>query len=392
MTTKTPKLPLGAFSPPLIYPPLKDPHSQTIILLHGRGSSASAFAPPLLATHIPNPTAPNVNLPSLREALPSTRFVFPTAPRIRATLYRRSIINQWYDGSGDWEETVLGHAGPTLRFLHSLIEDEIALIGGRAGRVVLGGISQGCAIGLVSLLAWEGRPLGGFVGMCGFVPLGRDMLDALGVGDPEKGGMNGERVADNAEWREVAPEPQRHGGEQRESSSLERAPGENGDDDDDGTSDSEISSKDDPSDLQDTLSFRDIGPSLPSVQPLQPPDPEPSIFDDETSEDGATQDPPTARAVNLLRAELDLPLPASNQDSFLSTPVFLGHGTQDDNVRLRYGRDAARVMRELGLRVRSEEYDGLGHWYSGEMLRDLVEFLRAQPGLGLGVGGADSGF
>ncbi|KAK1495124.1 acyl-protein thioesterase [Colletotrichum cuscutae] len=112
-----PRLPLHTFPPPMIIPPLKQPHQQTIILLHGRGSSAKIFAPELLSVPLDNSTtSPGLNTCTFRDLLPHTRFVFPTAPRSRATIYRRAIINQWYDGSGDWEDTLLGHAKETVLF------------------------------------------------------------------------------------------------------------------------------------------------------------------------------------------------------------------------------------------------------------------------------------
>jgi hypothetical protein len=34
----------------------------------------------------------------------------------------------------------------------------------------------------------------------------------------------------------------------------------------------------------------------------------------------------------------------------------------------------------MGMDVRWKEYDGLGHWYSEDMLRDIVDFLKETPG------------
>ena len=67
--------------------------------------------------------------------------------------------------------------------------------------------------------------------------------------------------------------------------------------------------------------------------------------------------------------------------SFQRTPLFLGHGTDDEKVFLHLGREAASCLRILGMQVFWTEYEGLAHWYSAAMLRDLVDFLQ---GLDLG--------
>lgn len=54
-----------------------------------------------------------------------------------------------------------------------ILEEEIILLKGRSDRVFLGGISQGMATGLWSLLCAPPRiaaPLGGFMGFCGWLP------------------------------------------------------------------------------------------------------------------------------------------------------------------------------------------------------------------------------
>ncbi|KXH56036.1 acyl-protein thioesterase [Colletotrichum salicis] len=187
-----PRLPLHSFPPPIIIPPRKQPHQQTIILLHGRGSSAKIFAPELLSVPLDDPATPSgLNTCTFQDLLPHTRFVFPTAPRSRATIYRRSIINQWYDGSGDWEEMLWGHAKEMIVFIHSLVEDEAIRVGA-TGKVMLGGFSQGCAAALLCLLMWRGKPLGGILGMCGMLPMAGVMSEALVKGQRRLDGLHDE--------------------------------------------------------------------------------------------------------------------------------------------------------------------------------------------------------
>jgi predicted esterase len=171
MSSQSPRLPIGEFPPPIVVSPRTTPHSLTIIFLHGRGFNAEKFHGPLLQTNIGNHT--------FQEALPQARFVFPTAPLSRATKYRRMLMHQWYDGTGDWEPEARGGMRPSIEYLHGLIQGEIELIGSDEGRVVLAGFSQGCAMALMAGLLWEGKPLGALVGLCGFIPLASHLLSIL---------------------------------------------------------------------------------------------------------------------------------------------------------------------------------------------------------------------
>ncbi|OHF00263.1 acyl-protein thioesterase [Colletotrichum orchidophilum] len=300
-----PRLPLHAFPPPMIIAPQKQPHRHTIILLHGRGSSARIFAPALLSVLLDNPIAPP-GRKTFQDLLPHARFVFPTAPRSRATVYRRSIINQWYDGSGDWEETLLGNARETVLFIHSLIEDEAVQVGG-TDRVVLGGFSQGCAAALLCLLLWRSKPIGGLLGMCGMLPMAGVMSEVM---------MERSRQVD-----------ERH-----------QNPPEYSDDD---------------------------------------------LFEhphdhSTTSWDGVqAKHNPVEQALRLLGEEIGLSVPKlATRLSLQETPVFLGHGTADDNVSLQDGQEASRVLQTMGFDIDFKTYDGLGHCYSKDMLKDMIEFLR----------------
>ena len=86
------------------------------------------------------------------------------------------------------------------------------------------------------------------------------------------------------------------------------------------------------------------------------------------------------KAVAYLRDELELPPPSSSSLPFRHTPVFIGHGTKDEKVGVGLGRDAANFLGEMGVETCWKEYRGLGHWYSGEMLEDLVGFLKDKVG------------
>ncbi|KAI2470471.1 Alpha/Beta hydrolase protein [Annulohypoxylon bovei var. microspora] len=64
---------------------------------------------------------------------------------------------------------------------------------------------------------------------------------------------------------------------------------------------------------------------------------------------------------------------------FLSTPVFLGHGTDDAYVDIELGRQARHVLTQIGFEVEWREYDGAdqeGHWLKvPEEVDGIVHFL-----------------
>ena len=60
----------------------------------------------------------------------------------------------------------------------------------------------------------------------------------------------------------------------------------------------------------------------------------------------------------------------------LSTPIFLGHGTEDEKVPIEDGRHASTLLKRVDINVELREYEGLGHWYSADMLRDIFAFLQ----------------
>lgn len=168
--TSVSRLKLGEFPPLITTPPLSAPHKLTIIVLHGRGFNAEKFHSRLLTSISSNSSI------SFQESLPHARFVFPTAPLARATKYRRSLIHQWYEGTGDWEPEARGDMRPSVEHIHKILKDEIEMLGGDAARVVLVGFSQGGAMALASWLLWQGQSLGAVVIMSGFMPLAETLM------------------------------------------------------------------------------------------------------------------------------------------------------------------------------------------------------------------------
>lgn len=148
-------------------------HTHTAILLHGLGSNGEKFGREFLATAA---ISSGRTLPAL---LPGARFVFPTARRRRSTAFNRALLTQWFDVArlADPEyrrETQLRGLAESAAGLLELLRLEMLRV--PAQNILLGGISQGCAMSLSLLLALP-HPLGGFVGMCGYLPFRKDISE-----------------------------------------------------------------------------------------------------------------------------------------------------------------------------------------------------------------------
>ncbi|PHH65984.1 hypothetical protein CDD81_932 [Ophiocordyceps australis] len=282
---------MNASDCPIVVPPLA-PHKLTVICLHGRGSCANKFYEPFLS-------CPLSDGRTFGQALHDAKLIFPTAPRTRVSKYRRCSIRQWYDGTGDWEPEARGGMRASVEHIHALLLQEMALLDNNGRAVVLVGFSQGCAMALISLLLWHGQPLGGFVGLCGFMPLNTVLMQILH--------HESQHDADDIVFEDT--------------------------------------------DGHDVDSSADADAQMHHATPL-------------------------VEAIGELRQEAQLPGHAPPPSmSFVSVPVYLGHGAADDKVDLRYGRGAAALLEKMGLMVEFHVYQGQGHCYSTEMLDHVIQFL-----------------
>ncbi|KAF2740615.1 alpha/beta-hydrolase [Polyplosphaeria fusca] len=322
------------YPPPLVIPPMLV-HETTMIVLHGRGSTAEKFANPLLSHLVSSPAPSSVlsvqskSIPSTFQShFPNTKFIFPTASLRRAQAYNRSMTHQWFDMYPLDEYPVEHKAHIQQRGLRESgqyimdLAKEAAKEVGR-GKVIVMGLSQGCATLLTAILAGlmdcnDGRHgdetgTGGVVGMCGWLPFKDTIAQAVGGCD------------------ELFEE---------------------------GAND---------------------------------------IFDrDVTAQE--EEDSKVNTATTLLREELgleSLALSPMQTSSLCRVPIFFGHGTLDEKVPFQLGRQSAEVLQSLGLNVTWRDFEGLGHWYSADMLRDVVAFIQGLEGwqrrnAGLNQFGAES--
>ena len=130
----------------------------SMIVLHGLGADGNDFVP----------VAHELDL----AAVGPVRFVFPHAPTRPVTINGGYVMRAWYDILGlDSHLQREDEAG--LRESQALVEALIAREKARgiaAGRIVLAGFSQGCAMTLMTGLRHAER-LAGLVGLSGYLPL-----------------------------------------------------------------------------------------------------------------------------------------------------------------------------------------------------------------------------
>ncbi|KAE8343231.1 hypothetical protein BDV24DRAFT_172985 [Aspergillus arachidicola] len=171
-----------SYSAPLVIAPLKsDRHTHTIILLHGRGSNGERFGQVFLEST------------DIARRLPTAKFVFPTARKRRSTVLKRIPISQWFENysledPNTRTELQVDGLEESTRFLRGLIDEEARLLHDDYSRVIIGGLSQGCATSVFCLLGDfleddRIRQLGGFIGISGWLPFEREISRLLEAGE-----------------------------------------------------------------------------------------------------------------------------------------------------------------------------------------------------------------
>jgi phospholipase/carboxylesterase len=129
----------------------------SVIVLHGLGADGNDFVP----------LCEELDLAPIG----AVRFVFPHAPVRPVTLNGGLAMRAWYDLAGTDLARREDETG--LRESQGLVEALIAREKGRgvaAGRIVLAGFSQGCAMTLLAGLRHAER-LAGLAGLSGYLPL-----------------------------------------------------------------------------------------------------------------------------------------------------------------------------------------------------------------------------
>lgn len=348
---------------PFTINPISPEHTHTFIVLHGRGSKGEKFGRELLDS---------ANLPA---RLPTVRFVFPTASKRRSTIFRKMPINQWFDNyslddPNQRTDLQVGGLMETAQFLRELIGTEAQILGDGSGqigyqKVILGGLSQGCAAGIFTLLgggfgeSGNERP-GAFFGMSGWLPFERQLNDI--TNDEEEEEDDDEEEEDD--WDD----------EESESDDSESSD-EDEDEGDDHRSDSEAKIDVSLSDAESDAVSSDIEVNFAAFDPFQ------SESQEDSGRDSRSN---IMDVINHVRDILDLEsVSISGTFPALQTPVFLGHGSADPKVSVHLGERMAELLSEkLKMDVTWKAYEGFGHWYKvPDEIDDVLDFLREKIGL-----------
>ena len=164
---------------PFVVEPTKK-HTHTLILLHGLGSTGHKFGSEFIHSATPSSGS------SLPKLLPGWKFIFPTALKRRSAAFNRATLHQWFNVAlvedfGYKEELQAEGLTESGRYLRDILKTEIE--GGIiAENVVLGGLSQGCAMSLFLLLGLD-HQIGGLVGMSGRLPHRKAITQMMGLAD-----------------------------------------------------------------------------------------------------------------------------------------------------------------------------------------------------------------
>lgn len=139
-------------------------HTHTVIFLHGRGSNASEFVADFFESQASDERC-------LQDIFPQIRWVLPTS----GNLWTRKFgnLSQWYDmrdidNPAESEADQQQHIDSAVNRVLELVNQEAAVLVDLK-KIILAGISQGCAVAIQALLKQDSQ-LGGFIGLSSWLP------------------------------------------------------------------------------------------------------------------------------------------------------------------------------------------------------------------------------
>lgn len=140
------------------------PHTHTIVFLHGRDSFASEFAEEFFESQASDDR-------TLPEIFPNIKWVFPVS-KMRKSARFGVEMSQWFDmwsveAPEEKLDLQIEGLNESINDIDVVVKQEAELVGPE--NVILGGISQGCATAIWTLMCREGK-LGGFVGLSSWLP------------------------------------------------------------------------------------------------------------------------------------------------------------------------------------------------------------------------------
>lgn len=181
----------NSFGPLHVIEP-KSFHTHTAILLHGRGSTGEEFEEELFESK------------SLAQKLPGWRWVFPSSRELWSTAFEEEMP-AWFEAHSLADITTrqdlqVPGIKESVSYIDAIVDAEIKRLGGKSEKVVLGGISQGGAIGLWAWLCTgnTARRLGAFVGASTWLPFATNIQEFLGLNVAHEKSQNTKRVSSDA--------------------------------------------------------------------------------------------------------------------------------------------------------------------------------------------------
>jgi len=167
------------FGPTQIVDPVTE-HTHTAILLHGRGSNGPEFAEELLKeTLFPDGS-------NLAQKLPNWRWVFPSSRELWSEAFQEDMP-AWFEAHSltditARQEVQIPGIRDSTEYVNTIIDKEIVKLAGASERVVLGGISQGGAVAMWTLLNQGERSFGAFFGTNTWLPFASSLQDSMSQG------------------------------------------------------------------------------------------------------------------------------------------------------------------------------------------------------------------
>jgi lysophospholipase-2 len=155
--------------------PISGTHTHTIIFLHGRNSFGEDLSQDFFDSKSANDGT------TLAAIFPTVKFVFPTF-RLRDSsrvihdspsfAHLINPMSQWFDiwsveNHNEKPELMCEGLRESVTDILDIIRQEAKLV--PLDNIILGGISQGCAIAVMTLLSCNLR-IGGVMGICGWMP------------------------------------------------------------------------------------------------------------------------------------------------------------------------------------------------------------------------------
>jgi len=135
-------------------------HTHTFILLHGRDSNATEFVTDFFESQASDDR-------TLLETFPNYKWVLPTSP-LRNSARFETEMSQWFDmwsveNPEERKDLQVQGLKESIAFIMDVIHQEAKFV--PMERIILGGISQGCATAIYALMAIRVQ-IGGFISLC----------------------------------------------------------------------------------------------------------------------------------------------------------------------------------------------------------------------------------